>query len=41
MIIGIGRERGLKSIYCVVLMENIPMINLTKRWFYCSEVLRG
>jgi len=39
MLIGIGQDKGLKSIYGIVLNSNHKMINLTKRLGFTSQKL--
>jgi acetyltransferase len=39
LLIGIGREKGVKQIYAIVLNENVKMINLGKRLNFAVERL--
>jgi acetyltransferase len=39
LLIGIGRDKGVKSIYAIVLNENVKMINLGKRLNFSIERL--
>ncbi|MFC1978890.1 bifunctional acetate--CoA ligase family protein/GNAT family N-acetyltransferase [Chloroflexota bacterium] len=39
LLIGIGREKGVKQIYAIVLNENVKMINLGKRLNFSVERL--
>jgi acetyltransferase len=41
MLIGIAQEKGLKSIYGIVLNDNTKMLNLTKRLGFTIDRLEG